>query len=78
VRPDSWGSGIGSRLHHAYVQTLLDASLPYGILSVWERNTRARAFYARHGWRPDGGRVTGPGGADYLRLRLAPAPGPVS
>jgi RimJ/RimL family protein N-acetyltransferase len=78
VRPDSWGSGIGSRLHHAYVQTLLGASLPHGTLSVWERNTRARAFYARHGWRPDGERAPGPGGADYLRLRLTPAPGPVS
>jgi ribosomal protein S18 acetylase RimI-like enzyme len=70
VRPASWGRGIGSLLHDAYVRTLRDASIPYGTLSAWERNPRALAFYTRHGWRPDGERTPGPGGADYLRLRL--------
>ncbi|MEU1626615.1 GNAT family N-acetyltransferase [Streptomyces sp. NPDC020096] len=71
VRPGSWGLGIGGRLHDAYVTALRDASVPYGRLSVWKRNERARGFYARHGWRPDGHHTPGPGGADYLRMRLA-------
>ena len=71
VRPGSWGLGIGSRLHAAYVEALRDAGVPYGRLCVWERNARARAFYARHGWRADGHRMPGPGGADYLRMRLS-------
>jgi GNAT superfamily N-acetyltransferase len=76
VRPDNWGRGIGSLLHDAYVRTLRDASIPYGTLSAWERNPRALAFYTRHGWRPDGERTPGPGGADYLRLRLELGPVP--
>ncbi len=71
VRPGSWGLGIGSRLHAAYAAALRNGCVPYGRLCVWERNARARAFYARHGWRPDGHRTPGPGGADYLRMRLA-------
>jgi ribosomal protein S18 acetylase RimI-like enzyme len=70
VRPGSWGLGIGSRLHAAYVAALRDARVPYGRLCVWERNGRARQFYVRHGWRADGHRTPGPGGADYLRMRL--------
>jgi ribosomal protein S18 acetylase RimI-like enzyme len=70
VHPGAWGTGVGSRLHEAYVRALRAAGLPHGTLSVWERNTRARAFYARHGWRPDGRRTPGPGNADYLGMLL--------
>jgi ribosomal protein S18 acetylase RimI-like enzyme len=70
VHPDAWSTGIGSRLHDAYVDALRAAALPHGTLDVWARNTRARAFYARHGWRATGHRIPGPGGADYVRLRL--------
>ncbi|MGW3243908.1 N-acetyltransferase family protein [Streptomyces sp. NPDC001070] len=70
VRPDRWGHGVGARLHAEFVRFLRDASLDTGLLDAWERNSRALAFYARHGWVPDGGRRPGPGGADFVRLRL--------
>ncbi|MGW2380822.1 GNAT family N-acetyltransferase [Streptomyces lincolnensis] len=49
VWPDQWGQGIGGRLHTAYVEFLREASLGTGVLEAWERNERARAFYARRG-----------------------------
>ena len=49
---------------------LRERSLTTGVLEAWERNTRAQAFYARHGWRPDGHGRPGPCEADYVRLRL--------
>ncbi|GCB48335.1 GNAT family N-acetyltransferase [Streptomyces sp. NL15-2K] len=70
VRPSSWGQGIGSRLHDAFVRFLRDASLTTGVLEAWERNTRAQTFHARHGWAPDGHWRPGPAAADYVRLRL--------
>ena len=74
VRPGRWGQGIGSQLHAAFVQFLRDASLTGGVLEAWERNSRAQAFYARHGWKPDGHRRPGPGQANYLRMQLALGP----
>jgi RimJ/RimL family protein N-acetyltransferase len=71
VRLDCWGHGTGSQLHAAFVRRLLDASLTTGVLEAWERNSRARAFYDRHGWKPDGHRRPGPNGASYVRMRLA-------
>ncbi|MFB6392362.1 GNAT family N-acetyltransferase [Polymorphospora lycopeni] len=73
VRPDSWGRGVGGILHASFVRCLEDAALPAGLLEVWERNTRARAFYARNGWRPDGGFRPGPDDANYICLRLESA-----
>jgi RimJ/RimL family protein N-acetyltransferase len=74
VRPGHWGQGIGSQLHAAFVQLLRDASLTGGVLEAWERNSRAQAFYARHGWKPDGHRRPGPGQANYLRMQLVLGP----
>ena len=74
VRPGSWGHGIGSQLHVAFVQQLRDASLTTGVLEAWERNSRAQAFYARHGWKPDGHHRPGPAGANYVRMRLELSP----
>ncbi|MFY1660387.1 GNAT family N-acetyltransferase [Micromonospora sp. WMMD1274] len=54
VDPEMWGRGVGSALHALFVRHLADEGLARGVLEVWERNTRARAFYTRHGWRPDG------------------------
>ncbi|MFJ5036203.1 GNAT family N-acetyltransferase [Streptomyces sp. NPDC088560] len=70
VRPGLWGQGIGSHLHAAFVQFLRDASLATGVLEVWERNSRAQAFYTRHGWRRDGHHRPGPGNARYVRMCL--------
>ncbi|MEU7759648.1 MULTISPECIES: GNAT family N-acetyltransferase [Micromonospora] len=54
VDPEMWGRGVGSALHALFVRHLADEGLVLGVLEVWKRNTRARAFYTRHGWRPDG------------------------
>ncbi|MHC3470184.1 N-acetyltransferase family protein [Streptomyces sp. 7R007] len=73
VSPSCWGRGIGSRLHASFVRFLRDTSRDTGVLEAWEGNSRARSFYARRGWRPDGRSRPGPGGVDYLRLRLTPS-----
>ncbi|WFE34429.1 GNAT family N-acetyltransferase [Micromonospora sp. WMMD975] len=69
VDPDSWGRGIGSTLHGLFLRHLKAEALSVGVLEVWERNARARAFYARHGWQPDGTSRPGPAGAPYLGMR---------
>ncbi|MEU2613501.1 GNAT family N-acetyltransferase [Micromonospora sp. NPDC007271] len=72
VIPSRWGEGIGSILHAAFVRYLDEASLPVGMLEVWERNRRAREFYARRGWKPDGEFRAGPDNSRYIGLRLEP------
>ena len=53
VAPALWGRGIGSAL---ISQAPLDQ-----VVSLWvgEGNDRARGFYARHGFEPDGAREEG-------------------
>ncbi|MET9088431.1 GNAT family protein [Streptomyces sp. NPDC004237] len=70
VEPNGWGRGVGSLLHEAFVVRLHADGLTDGVLECWEANARAQAFYARHGWRPDGSRRPGPLGHDYVRLRV--------
>jgi ribosomal protein S18 acetylase RimI-like enzyme len=53
VHPDTWGTGVGSRLLTTAAEHLATAHTG-ATLWVLERNERARAFYERHGWRPDG------------------------
>jgi ribosomal protein S18 acetylase RimI-like enzyme len=45
VLPSHWGSGVG--------QALWDAAQPFTSLWVLSDNPRARAFYARNGFRPE-------------------------
>ena len=52
VLPEHWGSGAAVALHDAVVSALADC--PELHLWVLTENRRARAFYERHGWRPDG------------------------
>ncbi len=70
VRPDRWGRGVGGRLHAEFIRFLQESALGTGLLDAWEHNTRALAFYTLRGWVPDGHRRPGPGGIDFLRLRL--------
>ncbi|OZV83010.1 hypothetical protein CA850_05755 [Micromonospora echinospora] len=72
VVPGRWGHGIGSVLHAAFLDYLVETDLSLGLIEVWERNTRALAFYTRHGWKPDGGSRPGPDDSRFLFLRLAP------
>jgi RimJ/RimL family protein N-acetyltransferase len=71
VLPTEWRRGIGSRLHADFVSYLQDQDLLIGQLEAWAGNARAQAFYAGHGWRPDGTGRPGPAGLDYLNLRLS-------
>jgi GNAT superfamily N-acetyltransferase len=64
-----WGRGVGSRLHSAYVEYLQSSSLSTGELEVWDRNSRARTFYDRRGWKLDGRQRVDSDGV-YLRMRL--------
>jgi GNAT superfamily N-acetyltransferase len=52
VLPAEWGSGVAVALHDAVVATLADCAELH--LWVLTENQRARAFYERRGWRPDG------------------------
>jgi GNAT superfamily N-acetyltransferase len=55
VVPAEWGCGPGAVIHDEAVRLL--AELGVGArLWVLEANERARRFYARRGWRPDGER----------------------
>lgn len=74
VRPELWRHGVGSLLHDACVEVWLRAGLSSAVLDVWDSNERARSFYARHGWAPDGQARPGPDGSSYLRLRRAVSP----
>jgi GNAT superfamily N-acetyltransferase len=48
VRPEAWGTGVAAELH--------DRAIELGARQLWvmEQNARARRFYERRGWRPDG------------------------
>ena len=51
VRPEAWGTGVAARLHDRVL-----AALGPGPARLWvlEENHRARRFYERRGWAPDG------------------------
>jgi len=53
LRPDRWRQGLGTRLLAA---ALAERPAPVLVLWVIEENVRARRFYERQGFRPDGGR----------------------
>ncbi|MGH9305237.1 MAG: GNAT family N-acetyltransferase [Acidimicrobiales bacterium] len=54
IHPDYWRIGAGSELMAAAVDQMAASGLVEATLWVLEDNKRARSFYARHGWRPDG------------------------
>ncbi|MGW2508806.1 N-acetyltransferase family protein [Streptomyces scopuliridis] len=53
VAPARWRRGIGGALHAACVTAWRRAGAGTTRLEVYEHNTRAQSFYARHGWYPD-------------------------
>jgi hypothetical protein len=53
------------------VAYLREENLTTGQLESWAANAQAHAFYAHHGWRPDGTGRPGPASIDYVNLRLA-------
>jgi ribosomal protein S18 acetylase RimI-like enzyme len=53
VHPDAWGTGVGRALIE---RGELELRADYAEATLWvlEDNPRARAFYERGGWTPDG------------------------
>ena len=54
VLPDYWGKGIGEGLMYEAHQVFKDNGHKAALLYVFEDNMRARRFYDRLGWSPDG------------------------
>lgn len=79
VDPPAQGAGLGTQLLADAVERLVAGGFTVATLWVFEENGLGRAFYERHGWRPDPGGV-GREGADWhgpaLRYRIDLAPEP--
>jgi GNAT superfamily N-acetyltransferase len=54
LEPRHWSRGIGRLLHDEAMDTLRDAGCRHAMLWVLSTNVRARRFYERAGWSPDG------------------------
>jgi GNAT superfamily N-acetyltransferase len=54
VVPEVAGTGTGRALHDAGLDWLKDRGFTLARLWVLSSNARARGFYERRGWRPDG------------------------
>jgi diamine N-acetyltransferase len=54
VVPGHWGRGVGAELHDHVLDRLRERGSPQCHLWVLEENHRARRFYERRGWRPNG------------------------
>lgn len=52
--PEAWGSGLGRQLLAASVDELRWQGFSEAVLWVLDTNRRARRFYQRQGWVPDG------------------------
>jgi len=52
--PDSWGAGYGRALLNRATESLTTAEFSTATLWVLDFNLRARTFYERAGWAPDG------------------------
>ncbi|HEX9416941.1 MAG TPA: GNAT family N-acetyltransferase [Gaiellaceae bacterium] len=66
-RASHWGRGVGSLLLADATERLSD----YDELTLWvlAKNDRARRFYERHGWAPDGAEKDSHYGELELRYR---------
>jgi GNAT superfamily N-acetyltransferase len=54
VLPEYWGRGVGKALMSAAMDELRDLGIRVATLWVLRDNQRARRFYERLGWQPDG------------------------
>jgi len=70
VAPDRVGTGVGRRLMAHALRQLDEVGGDRAVLWVLEGNERARRFYDRGGWRPDGAtRVESINGEPAAQLR---------
>jgi GNAT superfamily N-acetyltransferase len=54
VRQPYWGTGVADELHAAIVEAMVQRGFGSACLWTPTGQARARAFYARHGWRATG------------------------
>lgn len=54
--PEAWGRGVGPALMGRCIDEMRSIGYREAVLWVAEANPRARRFYEREGWVPDGGR----------------------
>lgn len=74
VPPDWWGQSIGRGLLAHAEQALIEQGYDAAVLWVLADNRRARAFYERAGWHPDGGTKSATFGGrevEEVRYRIA-------
>lgn len=72
VAPHAWGRGAGFALLIAARDALMELGFTKAVLWVLESNARARRFYERDGWLPDGRTaVNDYGGAGLTALQYA-------
>lgn len=70
VHPAAWGHGRGDALMTASIATLTQDGWSSALLWVLEDNPRARHFYERHAWLPDGLRHVLPIPGEPTEVRL--------
>jgi GNAT superfamily N-acetyltransferase len=76
VYPGRWRAGVGSALLGAAIAELHDGGYQEATLWVFADNARARSFYRRFGFEPDGAKARHDrtGGQLEVRLRAALTP----
>jgi GNAT superfamily N-acetyltransferase len=74
VVPEAWGTGVATELIAAAADGLRRAGAEEAFLWVGEANPRARRFYEREGWAPDGTSQASSLGPTELRYRQALGP----
>lgn len=75
LRASAWGTGMGVALLRTGESAMREAGADAATLWVLETNARARRFYEREGWRPDGARKADSADLREVRYRktLTPA-----
>ena len=69
VRPQLWGLGVGGWRHATGVD-VLTGRFAEATLWILRSNRRARSFYERRGWLPDGlSRQEAVGGVSVVEIR---------
>ncbi|HWG02253.1 MAG TPA: GNAT family N-acetyltransferase [Trebonia sp.] len=71
VTPDWWSAGVGRSLMDAVLAALRADGYQRAVLWVLEANARARRFYGKAGFRPDGAANEMPGLGGVVEVRYA-------
>jgi len=69
VGPEAWGAGTAQRLQESALDAARGRGATEALLWVVEGNARARRFYEREGWAPDGETRASPLGPTEVRYR---------